>query len=91
MEGCQTTAVQTPTTFGHGPVPSDFLRPRQVGVHWDEHPLENQCHLKVEEQKGRSGDHPEEEPNLGGKGVLKAQALMRPYPQTKRNNHTGLQ
>jgi hypothetical protein len=88
----QTTAVQTLTTFDHGPVPQDFHRPRQVGVHWDDHPLETQYHPKVEEQKGRSDDHPvKEEPNLGGKEVLKARALMRPYLQTKTNNQTDLQ
>lgn len=78
-------------TFGHGPVPPDYLLPRQVEVHWDEHPQETQYHPKVEEQKGRSGDHLEVEPNLDGKVVPKVRALMRPYLRTKRNNHNGLQ
>jgi len=40
----------------------------------------------------RSGDHPKEELNLGGKVVRKVQALalMRPYPHTKMGTYKGL-
>jgi hypothetical protein len=76
------TAVQTPTTFDHGPAPPDFPHPRQIGVRWEER---IQFHLKVEARMGQFGDHPEEDE----KGELKAQSLMRPYPRTKKSNDKG--